>query len=164
MKQRNWIEDKSWADRFLPTITEVLRLYFGDKAEIKIAPELEDCTEATDYIVTTGKVTIACRIRMPDCRYRDFTIRSWRQSGVQTELEKLRKGFADYYLYAWSRNNLTFDGGFILVDMNKVRSRRILDGTYPFKKNPDGISGFISIPLKFLLDNNCVLLYEPTRL
>lgn len=70
------------------------------------APFEEDAQRATDLIVLRlDAVRIACRVRRHEYleRYEgEFTIRSSRPSGADTELGKIIEGWGDYMLYAFA--------------------------------------------------------------
>jgi len=67
-----------------------------------------DCKEATDLIVLHARdMRIACRVRRPGYGQRypnQFTIRSHRDTGARTELEKIVDGFGDWFFYGHTEN------------------------------------------------------------
>ena len=101
MGQGSWIEDKRWADRFLPEIKSLIGTHLiGD------APKDEDALRNTDLIVLGMRaIRIAVRIRKNEYlqQYGDqFTIRSSRPNEIETELTKIIKGWGDYFFYGFS--------------------------------------------------------------
>jgi hypothetical protein len=115
-----WQTDKRWSDRFIPQLKLIV-------ADFLIAPANErlDQEENTDLIVLDASAkTVACRVR----RYKylekysgEFTVRSKRASGAQTELTKIIAGWGDYLLYAFTDAE---EKGLILwhiVDLNSFR-------------------------------------------
>lgn len=96
-----WQDDKRWSDRFIPEIKRILGEHL-----IGESTEEEDGRHNTDLIVLKLEaVRIACRIRRHEYfdRYPDeFTIRSGRPSGVETELTKVVAGWGDYFFYGFS--------------------------------------------------------------
>lgn len=93
--------DKAWSDRFIPAICEVVGPLL-----LKPAPLTVDQREATDLIVLEAQdMRIAARVRK-HCylsRWPDqFTIRSRRDSGAETELRKVIGGWADWMFYGFA--------------------------------------------------------------
>jgi len=156
----NWETDKQWADRYFTEIRKVLTELADEIIEIKIAPDQEDREQATDYIITLESGQIACRIRRPNCRYRDLTIRAWRLSGKETELSKIRKGFGRWYLYAWTKNNKHFDA-WIFIDLNTFRDSGLIYKSREIKYNPDGKTGFIHFSIQELSSFGAILKCSP---
>lgn len=140
----SWQTDKQWADKYHSAIKVVVNKIADKIITFNIAPEQEDQTEATDYIITVEKGTIACRIRKPDCNYRDLTIRSWRKSGTKTELEKIKEGFGRWYIYAWAKNESAL-AEWWLLDLDALRKSPLLKNSRVEKQNKDGKTAFISI-------------------
>jgi hypothetical protein len=112
--------------------------------KIDVADEHADMKQATDFIVNVKGGTVAVRIRRSiGSQYKDLTIRSRRPYGTETELQKIRKGFADYYLYIWTQEEKVID--WWLVDINKIRSTGMLDKQRREIWNKDKSSAFIAI-------------------
>lgn len=136
--------DFTWQEKFYPLVKSILVQNAMKIIDIKIADANADMKQATDFVVSVKGGTVAVRIRRNVANaYRDITIRSRRPNGVETELQKIRRGFADYYLYIWTNNNNVLD--WWLVDVNKMRSSGVFD--LPRKEiwNKDGSSAFIAI-------------------
>jgi len=105
--------DREWADRHLPEMQRILEDVVRQRIKIIIRPTdfVVDTTQATDLISgAIGPVAFAARLRRPGVFWGrsfnspthwglQFTIRSWRDTGTETELAKLRKGFGDWFLY-----------------------------------------------------------------
>jgi len=99
---------------------------------IRNATIKEDTTRATDLVVELNGSSIAVRIRKPDCKKRDFTIRCTTMNNNQvahknSEISKVRNGFGDWYIYAWL-SKLDFGdiastalGDYIIVNLNDFR-------------------------------------------
>jgi hypothetical protein len=151
-----WQNDKQFADGYYNAIRQVVHKVSGKLVTVQIAPEQEDKENATDYVVTLDAGKIACRVRRPNCVFRDLTIRSWRSSGAKTELEKIKEGFAKWYLYAWAKDANNFDS-WILVDLDKLRKSRLLEKEHREVSNVDGQSRFIPINLSDLIMNDCII-------
>ncbi len=105
----NWQHDKKWSDKFIPQIKQIV----GPKLLVPSSLEV-DQKESADLVVLTGRnITVACRIRsygyLPRF-YHQFTIRSQRDSGAKTELQKMTDGYGDWMFYAHSnRQENDFD-------------------------------------------------------
>ena len=125
--------------------------------QINIATEEQDTKEATDLVIDVigGTVAVRTRRHATDKGYRDFTIRCRSTWGQKTEIDKLREGYAKWYLYAWEQR----DGGYeyILLDMDRVRDSGLLDGRKQVIINRDGRTGFVSISLFDLNNSNCII-------
>ena len=71
--------------------------------EIRAAPRIEDIKRATDLVwVEHGGENISLRLRRPgylDSYGLQFTVRSELASGVETEVDKYRRGFCDLFFY-----------------------------------------------------------------
>jgi len=151
-----WTRDKTWADRYVPAIREVIDKVASKIVNIQVATAQEDAENATDYIITLETGTIACRIRRPNCNFRDLTLRAWRSSGAKTELEKIKEGHGKYYLYAWAKDADTF-ADWIFVDLDKFRESKLPFRNRTLIKNPDGTTGFINFKIPELLYWNCII-------
>lgn len=86
---------------FLTQITQRLGVHL-----IAEAPMEEDQKHNTDLMVLTLKpYRIACRIRRAERYYPryagQFTIRSTRPGGIETELSKMLSGWGDYIFYGF---------------------------------------------------------------
>lgn len=163
MFAKNLYEDyRKQADKHIPEMMKILRenaIYFMD---IEIADDYKDAKESTDLIVSVkGGADVAVRTRFASCQFRDFTIRSRSFCGGETEIHKLRKGFAKWYLYAWELNNGLYE--WILVDLDRVRQNDLLDKNWMGKQNADGQTQFIIIPLKELWDVGAIVNLKLTQ-
>ncbi len=93
--------DRRWADRFIPQLKQIV-------ADLLVTPtpEAEDLQRNTDLIVFhVETLRVACRVR----RFKylveypfDFTVRSGRPNGADTELAKILAGYGDYLVYAFA--------------------------------------------------------------
>jgi len=159
---KSWQVDKCWADKFIPEITKILTQNAGAFLDVAIANDQDDMEKATDLVVTVTSGQVAVRIRRDGYKkkYRDWTIRSYRNSGSKTELEKLRDGFGRWYLYLWTNNLMIVD--WILIDLNRARESGLL-----FKKRhhiqnknknggPDG-TYFVAISIPEIKNHGCLV-------
>lgn len=95
-------EDRAWSDRFIPAIKQIV----GPRL-LTVSSLTVDRKQAADLItIKAQSLTIACRIRRAkyfdkDYKYQ-FTVRSHRESGAETEFSKLVKGWGDWMFYAFA--------------------------------------------------------------
>jgi len=109
-----YADDRAWADQYLSQLSDVVRSLL-----IKTASFSLDTKQATDLIVyrvqngpRAGQPVgaIAARVRRPGNFWQrsfnsriwwglQFTIRSLRSSGTETEYSKITKGFGDWFVY-----------------------------------------------------------------
>jgi hypothetical protein len=140
--KRPWVVDKEKSDVYIP---EVARLVSGMLGLVRVSTEREDQEENTDLVIMrSGNLRIAVRIRNE--RYfllypEDLTMRSWRPSGILTELQKTKNGWGDYIAYGFGdgKNVLALRLGDLDVfreNLPYVRGRQ--------HSNKDGSSLFMS--------------------
>jgi len=139
--------DMAWSDRWLPKVAEILKSQAMHLISITKASREDDVHKATDMVVKIEGGEVAVRLRRPYYNFRDLTIRAVRK-GYQTELAKIQKGFARWYLYGWIGDEID---EWILVDLDKLRASGLLENRAP-KMNQDGQTGFIAIPCDELGD------------
>ena len=139
--------DRRWADRYIPQLKRIV-------ADLLVAPapEAEDMQRNTDLIVLRAEaLRVACRVR----RFRylaeyphEFTIRSGRPNGVETELAKLLAGYGDYLVYAFAAHDEGSLAAWRVIDLRRFRlwfhlqtvERGQMPGTV--LRNDDGSSAF----------------------
>ncbi len=150
-------KDRTWSDRYLPQVKEILQENLNKIVQVKIAGDKEDTTNATDMVIQLESGDVAVRIRRPDCKFRDLTLRSSRESGTETELSKIKKGLPRWYLYGWTNDKQEIYE-WILVDLNKVREKELWEEKRE-RPNHDG-TWFIAIPTKELYKEKCLVSYK----
>lgn len=142
----------------MPEIRRILALNALALFDFQIATAQQDIKEATDMVITTsGQKAIAVRIRRSNVTFRDLTIRAYRTSGATTELEKIKEGAGDYYLYAWEASQSLSIGDWVLVDLHRLRHSGLLDHAWRRIANTDRKTEFIAIPVKVLREYDCVI-------
>jgi hypothetical protein len=140
-----WEDSKAWSDRFLPEIKMILGRRFISEPAVE-----EDALRNTDLIVFKMEaIRIACRIRKPEYyeKYGDqFTIRSERPSGMETELAKIVRGWGDYFFYGFGGKRRLADWRIGDLDVFRLwfHLETVRLGREPgvLQKNRDGSSDF----------------------
>lgn len=112
----NW----NFSEKYIPEIKNILKKNAMHIVDIEIASPEDDMKHATDLRVKISGGNIAVRIRRSMYSYRDLTIRSYK-NGYKTELDKLREGFGDWYLYAWENKMQNGLAEYILIDLAAAR-------------------------------------------
>lgn len=142
-------------------VVEILRRHAADVVQFNIATNEQDTKQATDFVVETTIGRIAVRVRRYSStgeKYRDLTIRIRATYGGKTEIDKLRDGWGDLYLYCWqdAAGNLT---EYMLVDIHKMRAAGLLGEAYmthlPEIPNGDG-TWFCPFSFEALYDADCI--------
>ena len=152
----DYATDKEWEETHHAQVKSILAPLMHLLAKLDVASIEKDRSYATDFELKLLGGTIAVRLRRWDCTFRDFTIRSYRTNGTETELSKLKKGYAYRYFYGWT-NKQGEIAEWILVDLDKVRRAGLLEKQRRPRPNKDGETFFIAIALKELFDEECIL-------
>lgn len=127
-----WESDKRWSDQYLTGIKRILGEHL-----IGEPPEVEDQQRNTDLIaLRMDAVRIGCRVRRayqlderPEYA-QEFTIRTSRPSGENTELGKIIEGWGDYFFYGFGTDSGTLTA-WALCDLRVFRrwhSRELVRG------------------------------------
>jgi len=150
-----WEDSKAWSDRFLPEIKIILGRRFISEPEVE-----EDVFRNTDLtVLKLEAIRVACRIR--DISYYEkygdqFTIRTVRPSGTQTELAKILEGWGDYIFYGFGGKRRLFD--WRIGDLDIFREQYKLGQLQGIPcQNRDGSSEFEAfrwdkLPPEFVVD------------
>lgn len=150
--RRDW----AWSDGYLPEVRRILLQNAAYLFNVEVASFALDVKQATDMLLTvTGRKHIAVRLRRSTYFQRDLTIRASRSSGVKTELDKIRSGYGDIYLYGWTLDMQIQE--WMLVDLHRLRKSGLLETRWPFIGNTDHTTSFIAIPYRTLHERGCVL-------
>lgn len=135
----NW----DWQLQHIEQIKQILKKQAMHIVKIEIASPENDMQHATDLEIQIKGGSVAVRIRR-DIPYRDITIRA-KNGNSNTEIHKLREGYADWYLYAWTIENKIVE--WALLDINIMRLNKLFDETRPIIMNKDGYTGFVTYSL-----------------
>lgn len=137
-----YVNDRAWSDRFIDPIKQIVGPLLLEPSSFDV-----DTQKATDLVVLRAKDhMIAARVRRPGYADRypnDFTIRSLRDSGARTELEKFVDGWGDWFLYGHADAAQVTLSRWMLIDLHAWRSALIRDGmrdssTLRWKKKSNG--------------------------
>ena len=119
----NYQTDRKWSDHFIPTIKQIVGPFLLEPSSLEL-----DMVQATDLMVLVGRdIRIAARVRRPGYSERypyEFTIRSQRDSGAETELNKIVNGWGDWLFYGHSDSSGTIPRWW-LVDLSSFRAALI---------------------------------------
>lgn len=142
-------QDRSWSDQFIPH----MRMIIGPHLLVPSSVEV-DTKQAADLVVFRARdMTIACRVRRYGYAERypfEFTIRSARDSGARTELEKLTDGWGDWLFYGHAAERGSFVERWMLIDLSAWRAAMIRDRDLlriQKKSNGDG-THFVSFDVR----------------
>jgi hypothetical protein len=151
--------------RFSRHYQEILHRHSRLIFSISQSSEEQDMKEGFDYFLSFNKVNIAVRNRgyyYLD-KFGDFTIRSRSMNGGKTEIDKIREGCGDIYLYVWQNKKGTNLHTYLLIDLNKFRDSGLADKDKKYVKNTDGTC-FFSYTIQELYRADCVLALNKFRL
>lgn len=148
--------DWCWSDGYLPEVRRILLQNAMYLFTVEVASFHQDVKQATDMLLmVSGRRNVAVRLRRASYQQRDLTIRASRASGVRTELDKIRAGSGDIYLYGWTLEMQIQE--WMLVDLHRLRASGLLDARWPVIGNQDMVTHFIAIPYRTLRERGCVL-------
>ena len=142
------------SDVYLDSFKEILKKHSMHFLSLEVSDEEKDTQEATDMIIKIEGGDVALRVRDASKPYRDLTIRSRSSNGGRTEIDKIREGFGDWYLYGWGNGGYVKE--YILVDLDKVREFNLLDSRKEIQ-NYDGRTKFINIEIGELQMCGCLV-------
>jgi len=118
--------DRKWSDQFIPAMRKIIGPHLLETSSFEV-----DTQQAADLVVFRARdVTIACRVRRHGYAERypyDFTIRSARDSGARTELEKFTDGWGDWMFYGHAAQNDPIVERWWLIDLDAWRAAMIRD-------------------------------------
>jgi hypothetical protein len=154
INQTLYQKDREWADSQNPEIEKIILDNLNKIVKVRISSDEEDTTKATDMVAEVENEKIAIRIRrIPSKNFKDITIRSRRESGHITELEKIKTDCVSWYLYCWKdRDSLEW----LLLNIKKMNYFRLFTGRIE-KQNKDMRTYFISIPINEIKRHGCIV-------
>lgn len=129
---------------------------------------VEDLSEATDVVAivnivsTKGRegINVAKRVRDISAyhKFQDITLRAVRISGAPTELDKIRKGYAEFYFYCWADDKKKEIVYYVFLDIGRMRDSGVVYKERPLITYRD--VKFYPVPLKELFDTGCVIIHN----
>jgi hypothetical protein len=130
--------DRRWSDAFIPAIKQIVGPLLLEESSFEV-----DTKQAADLIVLNARdKTIAARVRRPGYAEKypfEFTIRSHRDTGTKTELEKIIDGFGDWMFYGHAHSNGLDITRWMVVNLPSWRAAIIRkQAPYIKKSNGDG--------------------------
>jgi len=150
----------------MPAVRKILSsLPVGYFMDFAAAQPQQDMEQATDLVLEIIGGTMAVRVRRR--KYLDnakdfgldWSIR-YRNAGHKTEIHKLREGFADWYFYGYSANDIDAIAYWALIDLEMVRAAGMLAKENSYKwsmhDNGDGTAGMY-IPIIELEKAGCIM-------
>ena len=153
---------KDLNQRYFPQIKRILNKNSYMFSELLEATPQQDYKEGFDSIFTFNDIKIPLRIRKYEYakEYRDVTIRSRTRSNGETEIDKIKQGFGDYYFYAWECEDRKRLFCYLIFDLKKFNSSGlVLRPSDPDIPNGDGTS-FNAYRIFDLIMANALLIYE----
>lgn len=156
-RQANFKLKYQWQAQYLPQIERIIRMHARRFIYIRLGTPKEDMEQAADMVLEINGGTIGVRIRKDSYKFRDFTIRSSTPSGYATEIDKLRSGYGDWYVYAWCNDKLITE--YMIIDLHKVRLSGLLDMQRSEKRNHDATK-FIAITPDELRQAGAMITYS----
>ena len=149
-------------NKYRSEIIKILEDNLSKIVNIRDATFKEDTKQATDMKIEVSGTDIAVRQRVKD-KYTfvkvykttegrpDITIRSYAHNH-KTEFDKIKNGYGDYYLYAWTKMK-----DWILYDIDKLRANNLLNKNELNEiDNYDGTK-FVIIPIEKLYNINAII-------
>ena len=147
----NW----DFAEKYMPAIVEILKDNAKYIVDVEVATPDEDMHQSTDLKIKVSGGDVAVRVRRGNIKFRDMTLRA-HNKGHKTELDKLRDGFAKWYLYAWE-NEQQCICDWILVDIDAMRKADLLSENRKIIMNKDGVTGFVTYKIDELERCNALM-------
>jgi hypothetical protein len=130
--------DRVWSDKFIPAMKQIIGPHL-----LEPAPAEWDVGKATDLVVLQARnVCIAARVRRhgyADRYGHEFTIRSQRDSGARTEMEKIIDGWGDWMFYGHADKGETGFDRWSLIDLRAFRAALVrAKGSVVFERHSNG--------------------------
>lgn len=118
----------------------------------------QDTEEATDYTLSINQIRFSVRNRKYKYKkYKDITIRCISNKNNKTEIDKIKEGCCDVYLYCWQTEEGNDIDSYVLVDLNKLRRSNILSVRRKTHPNTNDNTKFINISIDELDESNCLI-------
>lgn len=142
------------SEKYIEDFKKILMVSSDLFVDINKSCKHDDLYKATDMVIEVPRSNIALRVRDYDSKYRDFTVRYRTKYGNKTEIDKLREGYCDWYVYGWADKTSIVE--WIIIDLDRVREFGILDKKWKTRTNEDDVE-FMIIPLGELEMTGCIV-------
>lgn len=150
-----YAQDRKWSDAFIPAIKQVVGPLLLEESSFEV-----DTQQAADLVVMNARdKTIACRVRRAGYADRygyEFTIRSARDNGAKTELEKIVDGFGDWMFYGHAHQDGMNVSRWMVISLPALRAAIIRKQASPLKQSNGDGTHFIAFDAR-ALPNDCVI-------
>lgn len=127
-----YVEDREWSDLYIPAVKQIVGPLLLEETSFEV-----DTNQAADLIVMKARdMMIAARVRRPGYAERypwEFTIRSYRDNGTKTEMQKIVDGFGDWMFYGHAGIVPGEIDRWFVIDLAKFRAGLIRNA---FKSDP----------------------------
>lgn len=158
--------DRQWSDKYIQPMKQIIGPLLLEPSPFDV-----DTKQATDLIVLRARDhMIAARVRRAgyaDSYPYDFTIRSARDSGAKTELEKIVNGFADWMFYGHAEKDSNGFSRWMVINLHSFRAALIRHQHHPIKykekSNGDG-THFIAFDVRSFPAHPPILVAESHHL
>lgn len=141
--------DRRWSDAFIPAIKQVVGPLLLEESSFEV-----DTQQAADLVVMNARdKTIACRVRRAGYADRygyEFTIRSARDNGAKTELEKIIDGFGDWMFYGHANQDGINVSRWMVISLPALRAAIIRKQTTPLKQSNGDGTHFIAFDVRYM--------------
>ena len=122
-----------------------------ERVRVIKSSQTEDQEKAFDMkFASDGSIAIRSR-RIAFNKYKDITLRSQSPHDHKTEVDKLKEGFGQVYIYGWE-----YGKDWIFFDIEGLRKYKLLEIQRKQFKNEDGHK-FISIKVHELYFHNLII-------
>lgn len=146
-------------------LKEIIHKHSKIFMDINKSTPVKDIHYATDYTIKTSNRDIAVRVRDPEKkgrRFRDLTIRTKTKWNRKTEIDKIKEGYGDIYLYCWKDKNYKIKD-YMIIDIHKLRSSKLLEKKRKPIPNVDSAGNkdgteFVPISIGELNEFDCILM------
>jgi len=152
--QHSFEENWDFSESNFAKIGDIIKQNADVFLEFRKANYEQDTKQATDMVIDIQGTTVAVRVRRPNCKFRDLTLRAKTGYNGKTEIDKIREGFGDWYLYAWEDSPGVINE-WMLIDLDKLRKSELLK-LERFQSNGDG-TGFYWYKQSELNQCGCLL-------
>lgn len=145
----SYSSDRRWSDAFIPAIKKIVGPLLLEESSFEV-----DTQQAADLVILNARdKTIAARVRRAGYADRypyEFTVRSKRDNGARTELEKMVDGFGDWMFYGHAHEDGMNVSRWMVINLASWRAALIRkQAPYQKQSNGDG-THFVAFDIRAL--------------